>query len=97
MEPETHFGMKGGERTMKRAGLLILLVISGLFLVQCSHSEEKLPMTSQAVQPGGAPVAQFLETSHDLGKVGEGEVYSHEFTVRNAGTGVLEIKKVLPG
>lgn len=82
---------------MKRVGLLILLLGTGLFLVQCSHSEEKPVMTSQPVQQGGIPVAQFLETSHDLGRISEGQEYSHEFHVKNGGVGVLEIKKVLPG
>lgn len=82
---------------IKRVGLLILLLGTGFFLVQCSHSEEKPAMTSQVIQQGGAPMAQFLETSHDLGRVSEGQEYSHEFQVKNAGAGVLEIKKVLPG
>jgi hypothetical protein len=82
---------------MRKTVFPILLLIAGFFLTQCSHSGDKSATTAQEVKPSGAPVAQFPEISHDLGKIAEGREYSYEFTVKNAGTGVLEIKKVLPG
>jgi len=41
---------------------------------------------------------ELPEVSYDFGNVKdtEGEVV-HEFKIKNVGTGVLEIKKVLPG
>lgn len=46
----------------------------------------------------GVPIMEVPEVSHDFGKVKdtEGEVV-HEFKIKNVGTAVLEIKKVLPG
>lgn len=82
---------------MKRTVFPILLLIAGFFLTQCSYFGEKPAQTAQEVKPSGVPVAQFPETSHDLGKMAAGQEYSYEFTVKNAGAGVLEIKKVLPG
>jgi hypothetical protein len=35
-------------------------------------------------------------TSHDFGKLGEEGEAVHEFSVRNVGKAVLNIKKVLP-
>jgi hypothetical protein len=82
---------------MRKIVFPILLLIAGVFLAQCSHSGDRPATTAQEVKSTGTPVAQFPETSHDLGKIAAGQEYSYEFTVKNAGTGVLEIKKVLPG
>lgn len=44
--------------------------------------------------PGQAPRAVFAETSHDWGSVEQGARASHVFKVRNAGEGVLHVKRV---
>jgi len=48
--------------------------------------------------PGGAqppkPRAVFKETTHDFGKVKQGDVVSYEFVFKNAGGAPLEIEKV---
>lgn len=82
---------------MKRVVLPILLLGTVLFLAQCASTEEKPMPAAQTVAPGAAPVAEFPETEHDLGKIADGQEYTHEFLVRNTGAGTLEIKKVLPG
>jgi hypothetical protein len=78
-------------------GSPLLLLAATIFLVQCSYFREKPSTEVEPVQTGGTPVVEFTETSHDMGQVAAGGEYSHEFVVRNRGTGILQIKKVLPG
>jgi hypothetical protein len=82
---------------MKRIVLPVLLLGSVLFLAQCASVDDKPAAKAQPVVSGGSPVAEFPSTEHDLGKIASGQEYSHEFVVRNTGTGVLLIDKVLPG
>jgi len=49
-------------------------------------------------RPGiGTPRIEISETFFDFGEVKDGYDYVHTFTVRNLGTGILEIEDVLPG
>lgn len=82
---------------MKRIALPILLLGAVLMLAQCASTDEKPGAVAQPDLSGGIPVADFPSTEHDLGKIAEGQEFSHVFLVRNAGSGVLQIKKVLPG
>ena len=50
-----------------------------------------------AVPSEQAPVAELAETTYDFGKIAEGRELVHQFSVRNTGKSVLNIKKVLPG
>ena len=45
----------------------------------------------------GTPTVELSETIFDFGLVSEGNDYIHAFKIRNTGTGVLEIRKILPG
>lgn len=45
----------------------------------------------------GTPRIEIPETLFDFGELKDGYDYVHAFTVRNSGTGVLEIEDVLPG
>jgi hypothetical protein len=45
----------------------------------------------------GTPRIEIPETFFDFGELNDGDDYVHSFTVRNLGTGVLEIEDVLPG
>jgi len=45
----------------------------------------------------GTPRIEIPETFFDFGELKDGYDYVHAFTVRNLGTGVLEIEDVLPG
>jgi hypothetical protein len=45
----------------------------------------------------GTPRIEIFDTYFDFGEVKDGEDYVHAFTLMNLGTGVLEIKKILPG
>jgi hypothetical protein len=49
------------------------------------------------VQANGMPAVEVSETAFDFGVVKEGNDYIHAFKIKNTGTGVLEIKKILPG
>ncbi|MHC1727264.1 MAG: hypothetical protein AB9866_14860 [Syntrophobacteraceae bacterium] len=55
------------------------------------------PTVAPAAVAAGTPVVEVPETNFDFGVVTDGNDYTHAFVIRNAGTGVLEIKKVLPG
>ena len=48
-------------------------------------------------QTNGTPAVELSETIFDFGLVNEGIDYLHAFKIRNTGTGVLEIRKILPG
>ncbi|MGA2735202.1 MAG: hypothetical protein ABSG35_21720 [Syntrophobacteraceae bacterium] len=48
-------------------------------------------------QANGTPTVELSETTFDFGVVREGSDYVHDFKIRNTGTGVLEIRKILPG
>jgi hypothetical protein len=73
-----------------------------LFASTLAYSGDAASVTSQkgtavAEATAGAPVAEVPETVFDFGEVREGNEYVHAFKIRNIGTAVLEIKKVLPG
>ncbi len=77
--------------------LLIFLVPLG-----CAHSEEITAGTPNlemvlATATTGTPQVEVPETEFDFGAVQDGSDYVHAFLIRNTGTEVLEIKKVLPG
>jgi hypothetical protein len=67
------------------------------------HQEIATAQPAQPAQPpqasgtNGTPAVQLSETSFDFGVVSEGNDYLHAFKIRNTGTGVLEIKKIVPG
>ncbi|MCU0573640.1 MAG: DUF1573 domain-containing protein [Syntrophobacteraceae bacterium] len=82
---------------MKRIALPILLLGAVLMLAQCASTDEKPGAVAKAELSGGIPVAEFPSTEHNLGKIANDQEYSHVFVVRNTGSGVLQIKKVLPG
>jgi hypothetical protein len=48
-------------------------------------------------QTDGTPAVELSETTFDFGAVGEGNDYLHAFKIRNTGTGVLVIRKIIPG
>ncbi len=56
----------------------------------------RTPQEIAAAQPTGPPAVEIPETVFDFGRVGAGPEYLHTFKIRNTGTGVLEIKKVVP-
>jgi len=55
------------------------------------------PDPTQAAAPKEIPSIQIPETTFDFGEVMEGNEIIHEFTVKNAGKGSLQIDKVQPG
>jgi hypothetical protein len=48
-------------------------------------------------QTNGTPAVEVSETAFDFGEVTEGNDYLHAFKIRNTGTGVLVIRKIIPG
>jgi len=85
--------------------------VSSLFWVGAAHATEGMCNLAQ-VQPEipsatqsalsqtpqtNAPSVQLAETTFDFGQLKEDGDYLHVFKVKNAGTAVLQIKKVLPG
>jgi hypothetical protein len=67
-------------RTVRRRGAVLALAALGL-------------AAAVLAQPA-KPRAVFKETSHDLGKVKQGDVVSHEFAFKNAGGAPLVIERV---
>jgi len=47
-------------------------------------------------QTEGKPTVEVPETVFDFGVVREGNDYIHAFKIKNTGTGVLTIRKILP-
>jgi hypothetical protein len=52
---------------------------------------------ADTAQTNGTPVLELSETTFDFGLVSDGNDYIHAFKMRNTGTGVLIIRKILPG
>ncbi len=48
-------------------------------------------------QANATPRVEVPETDFDFGLVSDGNDYLHAFKIRNAGTGDLVIRKILPG
>lgn len=55
------------------------------------------PAVPPAQGSAPAPVLVVPVMSHDFGELSEDKEYVYDFKIKNAGTAVLEIKKVLPG
>ena len=77
---------------------LLLMVAFG-----CAHTPETAKKAAKqgtavaAAATTGKAAVEVPEAFYDFGKVNEGTDYVHSFVIRNKGTGVLEIKKVVPG
>jgi hypothetical protein len=52
---------------------------------------------AQAVAPEAKPVAEILSPRYDAGTHWEGEIVTHVFEVKNAGSSELRILNVKPG
>jgi hypothetical protein len=57
----------------------------------------RTPQETATAQTNGTPAVELSETTFDFGVVKEGNDYLHAFEIRNTGTGVLVIRKILPG
>lgn len=88
---------------MNRFSRWLFYVIAACFLIGCASTSDKQaqvatqPPAQAQVEQGGTPVAELTETGFDFGSVNTEANLTHEFKVKNAGNGVLVIKKVLPG
>jgi hypothetical protein len=61
-----------------------------------AYSVEKVEPVPAPVD-GTSPAIEVPETSFDFGKISEEQDLVHTFSVRNVGTSVLNIRKVVPG
>jgi hypothetical protein len=84
--------------------LLTFGLVVSFFLIPlgCAHTPDTpnaMPANEEiaAVQTNGTPALEVSEPAFDFGLVSEGNDYIHTFKVRNTGTGVLVIRKILPG
>lgn len=81
--------------------IFLLLIATGIF-ISCDNSNKKIPTdvvnnSSSANAKTNAvdlPVIQFEETSHDFGKIIQGEKVSYLFKFKNTGKSDLLISKV---
>ncbi|HEY9115073.1 MAG TPA: DUF1573 domain-containing protein [Bacteroidales bacterium] len=82
--------------------LLFTLLLSAGILVSCNSPEKKISTdvvknpNSAAVNANGdeLPVIEFEETTHDFGKIIQGEKVSYTFKFKNVGKADLLISKV---
>jgi hypothetical protein len=81
----------------QRIGFPMLLLVAVVFLAQCSTFQGKPSTEPEPIRTGGTPVIELPETSHDMGQVAAGGEYSHEFVVRNKGTGFCRSRRCSPG
>jgi hypothetical protein len=44
-----------------------------------------------------SPAIQIAAPDHDFGEVEEGTLVVHDYSIKNTGQGILEIKEVQPG
>ncbi|GLI33670.1 hypothetical protein [Desulforhabdus amnigena] len=85
-------------------------LLTSLLCIGCAHTEPStcnladqqayLAAVSEVETrgtEGGSSSIEIPEVSHDFGVVDKDGDYVHEFIVKNRGTRVLHIKKVLPG
>ena len=87
---------------MKNYLTLGLAVWFFLVPLGCAHTPDnsvRMPDHQEvaAAQTNGTPVVEVPETVFDFGVVSEGKDYIHTFKIKNTGTGVLEIRKIMPG
>jgi hypothetical protein len=84
-------------RTKVLAALILLSLMLGCAHEPRTSDNVSRPDTSVAVATTGTPVLEVPEAEFNFGAVSEGNDYVHDFLIRNRGTGILEIKKVVPG
>ncbi len=78
--------------------ILLLMVALGCAHTPAIAKEAEKPETAVAADvTTGTPALDVPEWYFDFGEVKEWNDYTHAFAIRNRGTGILEIKKVLPG
>jgi len=78
--------------------ILLFVVVAGASAHLPGIAQEAVkPGTAAASEATGKPALDVPEWYFNFGEVKEGTEYLHAFVIRNAGTGVLEIKKVQPG
>ena len=83
----------------------LTIVFMSFFLVSlgCAHTTEpareavKKDTAVDSPATTGTPAVDVPESYFNFGEVKEGNDYTHAFVIRNNGTGVLEVKKVVPG
>jgi hypothetical protein len=85
-----------------RNALIVTFVCLFLIPLGCASKSDKVteapqPAISSAAVGTGTPIVEVPDTIFDFGDVTDGNDYVHAFVIKNAGAGVLEIKKVLPG
>jgi hypothetical protein len=80
-------------------GLVVCFFLVPFCCVHAAESPGSTPAQKEAAtaQTAVTPTAEVPETVFDFGLVSDGNDYVHAFKVRNTGTGVLVIRKILPG
>lgn len=79
------------------AFLWIFLVPLSLANAQAAVNDTLVTEIALAGSQTEMPRVEVPETLFDFGEIRDGDDYVHAFTIWNLGTGVLEIKKILPG
>ncbi|MEM5787789.1 MAG: hypothetical protein AAGU11_10745 [Syntrophobacteraceae bacterium] len=83
--------------------LVVNLVLLLMVTFGCAHTPEiakdagKQDTAVASAAGTGTPALEVPESHFDFGEVQDGNDYLHAFVIRNRGTGVLQIRKVVPG
>ena len=77
-----------GDAGSGQAGSVCLLDLSAVV--------QQEAVSSQGAPSSKAPAVEVPETSYDFGRLSSENESVHEFSVRNVGEAVLNIKKVIP-
>jgi|WetSurMetagenome_2_1015567.scaffolds.fasta_scaffold51848_4 hypothetical protein len=84
---------------MRRLPQLILILLVPFVLTNCAlfgKSDRSAEPAQPQTTAGGTPKVVLAETTFDFGKIAEDQDYTHEFVVKNGGTGVLQIRELIP-
>ena len=84
-------------RTKILAALVLLSLMLGCADEARTSDEVSRPDAAASEAIAGIPALAVAKAEFNFGEVIEGKEYVHDFVVMNRGTGVLEIKKVIPG
>lgn len=82
-------------RTLRRLGaVLAILTVGATAAIQAQDPAAQKKTVAAKPVPGSRPKAVFQATSHDFGKVKQGDVVNHEFAFKNEGGAPLLIEKI---
>ena len=86
-------------KNLLTSGLVVCFFLVPAGYAHTANSAGSMPehQDTASAQTNGTPAVEVSETAFDFGEVTEGNDYVHAFKIRNTGTGVLVIRKIIAG